>query len=121
MTQSRRAVFVCCDGLGRNWGTRERTPVLHAIAKRSLWCADHRAIFPSATRASAAWVATACRPGRHGLPGSGMGLIEDGRIAVRDVGLPAFRGQMRAATGGTLRVPTLAERVARAGGFVACS
>jgi hypothetical protein len=50
-----------------------------------------------------------------------MGLIEDGRITVRDVGNPAFRSQMRAATGGTLRVPTLAERVAGAGGFVAFS
>jgi len=121
MTHSRRAVFVCCDGLGRSWVTPERTPVLHAIAQRSLWCADHRAIFPSATRASAASVATGCRPSRHGLHGNRMGLIADGRITVRDVGLPAFRGQMRAATGGTLRVPTLAERVARAGGFVACS
>jgi len=50
-----------------------------------------------------------------------MGLIQDGRIAVRDVGKPDFRTQMRAATGGTLRVPTLAERVAGAGGFVAFS
>jgi hypothetical protein len=50
-----------------------------------------------------------------------MGLIEDGRITVRDVGNPAFRTQMRAATGGTLRVPTLAERVADSGGFVAFS
>jgi Type I phosphodiesterase / nucleotide pyrophosphatase len=50
-----------------------------------------------------------------------MGLFEDGRITVRDVGLPAFRAQMRAATGGTLRVPTLAERVAGAGGFIAFS
>jgi hypothetical protein len=121
MTHAPRAVFVCCDGLGRSWVTRERTPVLHAIASRSLWCDDHRAIFPSATRASAASVATGCRPGRHGLHGNRMGLIEDGRITVRDVGLPAFRSQMRAATGGTLHVPTLAERVAGAGGFVACS
>jgi Type I phosphodiesterase / nucleotide pyrophosphatase len=121
MTHAPRAVFVCCDGLGRSWVTRERTPVLHAIASRSLWCDDHRAIFPSATRASAASVATGCRPGRHGLHGNRMGLIKDGRITVRDVGLPAFRSQMRAATGGTLHVPTLAERVAGAGEFVACS
>ena len=121
MTHPRRAVFVCCDGLGRNWVTRERTPLLHDMASRSLWCADHRAIFPSATRASAASVATGCRPARHGLHGNRMGLLQDGRIAVRDVGLPAFRAQMRAATGGTLRVPTLAERVAGAGGFVGFS
>src|SRR5215469_7095481 len=117
----KRTVFVCCDGLGRSWVTRERTPLLHETASVSLWCADHRSIFPSATRASAASVATGCRPARHGLHGNRMGLIEDGRIAVRDVGNPAFRTQMRTATGGTLRVPTLAERVAGAGGFVAFS
>jgi Type I phosphodiesterase / nucleotide pyrophosphatase len=91
------------------------------MANRSLWCADHRAIFPSATRASAASVATGCRPARHGLHGNRMGLITDGRISVRDVGNPAFRAQIRAATGGTLRVPTLAERVAASGGFIAFS
>jgi hypothetical protein len=121
MNNARRAVFVCCDGLGRSWITRERTPLLHDIAQQSLWCADHRAIFPSATRASAASVATGCRPARHGLHGNRMGLSADGRITVRDVGNPAFRAQMRASTGGTLRVPTLAQRVAGAGGFVALS
>jgi hypothetical protein len=121
MNRSRRAVFVCCDGLGRNWVTPTLTPVLCEIADKSLWCADHRAIFPSATRASAASVATGCYPGRHGLHGNRMGLIEGGRITVRDVGNPAFRTQMRAATGGTLRVPTLAERVAESGGFVGFS
>ncbi|MBV8754764.1 MAG: alkaline phosphatase family protein [Hyphomicrobiales bacterium] len=121
MNPSRRTVFVCCDGLGRSWVTRDETPTLHQIARQSLWCADHRAIFPSATRASAASVATGCRPARHGLHGNRMGLFADGRITVRDVGLPAFRAQMRAATGGTLRVPSLAERVAGAGGFIAFS
>jgi type I phosphodiesterase/nucleotide pyrophosphatase len=121
MNNSRRVVFICCDGLGRRWVTPTLTPVLCQIANASLWCADHRAIFPSATRASAASVATGCRPARHGLHGNRMGLMQDGRISVRDVGNPAFRTQMRAATGGTLRVPTLADRVADAGGFVAFS
>jgi hypothetical protein len=50
-----------------------------------------------------------------------MGLIEGGRIVVRDVGNPDFRTHMRRATGGTLLVPVLAERVAGAGGFIAFS
>lgn len=50
-----------------------------------------------------------------------MGLVENGRIVVRDVGHPDFRGQMRRATGTTLLVPSLAERVADAGGFIAFS
>lgn len=117
----RRVVFVCCDGLGRDWVTGERTPVLHAIATGSLWCAEHAAVFPSVTRVSAASIATGCHPRRHGLHGNRMGLIEGGRIVVRDVGKPDFRAHMRRATGATLRVPTLAERVAGSGGFVAFS
>jgi hypothetical protein len=118
---SRRVVFVCCDGLGRGWVTRERTPVLHDIAARSLWCSEHRAVFPSVTRVSAASIATGCHPGRHGLHGNRMGLVEEGRLVVRDVGKPDFRAHLRRATGTTLLVPTLAERVADAGGFIAFS
>jgi hypothetical protein len=121
MAGSRRAVFVCCDGLGRDWVRPDTTPVLHALVARSLWCAEHNAVFPSVTRVSAASVATGCLPARHGLHGNRMGLIEDGRIVVRDVGLPDFRTHMRRATGGTLRVPALAERVAESGGFIAFS
>lgn len=121
MAGSRRAVFVCCDGLGRNWVRPDTTPVLDDLRHRSLWCDAHSAVFPSVTRVSAASVATGCLPARHGLHGNRMGLIEDGKIVVRDVGNPDFRTHMRRATGGTLLVPALAERVARAGGFIGFS
>jgi hypothetical protein len=112
---------VCCDGLGRDWVRPDTTPVLHDLARKSLWCAEHSAVFPSVTRVSAASVATGCFPARHGLHGNRMGLIEDGRIVVRDVGQADFRTHMRRATGGTLLVPALAERVADAGGCIAFS
>jgi hypothetical protein len=121
MTGRRRAVFVCCDGLGRDWVRGDTTPVLHNIAGASLWCAEHSAVFPSVTRVSAASVSTGCFPARHGLHGNRMGLIEGEKIVVRDVGNPDFRTHMRRATGGTLRVPSLAERAAGAGGFIAFS
>jgi len=121
MARSRRAVFVCCDGLGRDWVRSDTTPVLHDITGTSLWCAAHSAVFPSVTRVSAASVSTGCFPARHGLHGNRMGLIEGEKIVVRDVGLPDFRTHMRRATGGTLLVPSLAERVAGAGGFIAFS
>lgn len=117
----RRAVFVCCDGLGRDWVRADLTPVLQELRSASAWCADHRAVFPSVTRTSAASVATGCTPARHGLHGNRMGLLEDGRIVVRDVGKPDFRSHMRRATGATLLVPTMAERVAKSGGFIAFS
>jgi hypothetical protein len=121
MKRTRRVVFVCCDGLGRDWVRRETTPLLHEIAAGSLWCAGHSAVFPSVTRVSAASVTTGCFPARHGLHGNRMGLLEQGRIVVRDVGSPDFRLHMRRATGGTLLVPALAERVAGAGGCIAFS
>ncbi|MDQ7249630.1 alkaline phosphatase family protein [Dongia sedimenti] len=121
MRNRRRAVFVCCDGLGRDWVRPETTPILHDLAREGLWCAEHRAVFPSVTRVSAASVTTGCLPARHGLHGNRMGLVEGGKIRVRDVGHPDFRGHMRRATGTTLLVPSLAERVADAGGFIAFS
>ncbi len=121
MARSRRAVFLCCDGLGRDWVRSDSTPVLHDIARTSLWCGEHSAVFPSVTRVSAASVSTGCFPARHGLHGNRMGLMEGEKIVVRDVGDPDFRSHMRRATGGTLLVPTLAERTAGAGGFIAFS
>jgi arylsulfatase A-like enzyme len=118
---AKTAVFVCCDGLGVDWVTPQRTPVLHALAGQSLWCAEHRAVFPSVTRVSAASIATGCHPARHGLHGNRMALTEGAGFTVRDVGLPDFRDHMRRATGGTLKVPTMAERSAKAGGFIAFS
>lgn len=117
----KRAVYINCDGLCTDWISSERTPTLAALSARGLRCAEHRAIFPSVTRASASAVATGCRPIKHGLHGNRMGLIEDGRIVVRDAGPPDFRRRMRKALGRTLRVPTMSERVAGHGGFVAYS
>ncbi|MFZ5780951.1 MAG: alkaline phosphatase family protein [Pseudomonadota bacterium] len=121
MAGTRRAVFVCCDGLGRDWVRPETTPMLDRLRRRSLWCADHAAVFPSVTRVSAASVATGCHPARHGLHGNRMALREEQGLIVRDVGQPDFRAHMRRVTGGTLLMPTLAERVTQAGGFIAFS
>ncbi|WP_422003242.1 alkaline phosphatase family protein [Reyranella sp.] len=120
-SSGRRAVFVCFDGLGASWLSAGRTPALRALAMGSLVGTDHRAVFPSVTRVSAASIATGCHPARHGLHGNRMALAEGKGFTVRDVGPPDFRDHMRRATGGTLRVPTLAERTAAAGGFVAFS
>lgn len=107
----RRAVLVMCDGLSREWLSPERSPNIWALKERGLWASDHRAVFPSVTRASAAAVATGHTPGNHGLHGNRMCFLVDGRLEVRDAGLPDFRDHMRRATGRTLRVPTMAERL----------
>ena len=120
--QARRVVFVCCDGLGVDWVTATQTPVLHGIARDSLWCASHRAVFPSVTRVNPRPRSPrdAIRPDTD-CTAIAWACLKDGRIVVRDVGKPDFRSHMRHATGTTLRVPTLAERIASNGGFVAFS
>ena len=52
---------------------------------QSLVCSDHRAVFPSVTRVSAASIATGCHPVRHGLHGNRMALPEEGGFKVREV------------------------------------
>ena len=123
MTRSRhrRAILIICDGLGAEWISQARTPTLAALLVANRRASDHRAVFPSVTRVSAASIATGCFPGRHGLEGNQMALVEDGRIVVHNVGAPSFRQTMRRVTGRTLRVPTLAERLASSGGQIAYS
>ncbi|MDI1287644.1 MAG: alkaline phosphatase family protein [Reyranella sp.] len=123
MTSSRhrRAILIVCDGLGAEWISEAHTPTLKALQAAHRRATDHRAVFPSVTRVSAASIATGCFPGRHGLEGNQMALLEDGRLMVHNVGAPSFRQTMRRVTGKTLRVPTMAERLASSGGQVAYS
>ncbi len=117
----RRAVLVICDGHRDDFLRPETCPAIHALAGRSRRFLAHRAIFPSATRASSASIATGCWPARHGLHGNTMGLPDGDGYRVHDVGDPAFVAALRAAKGRTLAVPTLAERLADHGGAVIAS
>ena len=94
----RRAVLMVCDGLSREWISPASTPNIWALKEQGLWAAHHRAVFPSVTRASAAAVATGHTPGHHGLHGNRMCFLVDGKLEVRDAGLPDFRDHMRRAT-----------------------
>lgn len=120
-SRPRRAILIVCDGLGAEWVSEAHTPTLARLLAGHRSASDHRAVFPSVTRVSAASIATGCFPGRHGLEGNQMALVEAGRITVHNVGAPSFRETMRRVTGRTLRVPTLAERLAKSGGQVAYS
>lgn len=117
----RRAILIICDGLGAEWVGEAHTPTLARLLADHRRANDHRAVFPSVTRVSAASIATGCYPGRHGLEGNQMALVEDGRIVVHNVGAPSFRQTLRRVTGRTLRVPTMAERLAPSGGQIAYS
>jgi len=110
-----RAVIVICDSLRADLITDSDAPFLSDMAGRSARFANHTSVFPSTTRTSAASIATGCLPARHGLLGNTMALDEGDGLVCLSVGKPDFRDRLHRATGRTLHMPTLAERVSRAG------
>ena len=111
-----RVVVVVLDGLRRDALGPELTPNLADFAENAARCPGFRSVFPSATRVVSATFATGCYPARHGLAGNSMALIEDGALVRHDAGAPGFLQHRRRVTGRALDVPTLAERLAGAGG-----
>jgi arylsulfatase A-like enzyme len=114
----RRAILVTLDGLRRDLISPETTPHLAAFAEQSEQFASYRTVFPSCTRVVSASLATGCYPARHGLQGNTMALMEHGRLVLHDAGHPDFLQHKRRATGRSLAVPTLAERLRNDGGAV---
>src|SRR3984885_2958903 len=111
MRGDKRAVIVICDSLRDDLIGPGDTPFLIELRERATALAAHRSVFPSTTRASSASISTGCLPARHGLLGNTMAVDEGEGLVCRNAGLPDFRDRMRRATGRTLRVPTLAERL----------
>jgi arylsulfatase A-like enzyme len=111
MKGDKRVVVVICDSLRHDLIGPADTPFLVALRERATAFAAHRSVFPSTTRASSASIATGCLPARHGLYGNTQALDEGDGLVCRNAGAPDFRERMRRATGRTLRVPTLAERL----------
>jgi arylsulfatase A-like enzyme len=110
-----RAVIVICDSLRADLITEADAPFLSELARRSARFANHSSVFPSTTRTSAASIATGCMPARHGLLGNTMAIDEGDGLVCLSVGKPDFRDRLHRATGRTLHMPTLAERVSHVG------
>ncbi len=117
----KRAVLVICDGLRADLLSPEWTPNLSRMAAAGRSFTAHRSVFPSTTRTTSASIATGCHPARHGLQGNAVALDEGQGLVALTVGAPDFRDRLRRATGATLQVPTLAERLAGDGGCIVYS
>lgn len=116
MTDQRRAVVLILDGLRRDFVNPALMPRLAAFRQRASWCAQHRSVFPSVTRVVSSSVATGCRPARHGLAGNTIAMMDNDALALFDAGKPEFIADKQRLTGTALSMPTLAERLASAGG-----
>lgn len=112
----KRAVLMICDGTRADMIGPEWTPNLWRMRESACVFENHRSVFPSTTRTTAASIATGCLPGRHGLEGNCVALDDGSGLQAYSVGPAEFRDKLRAVTGRTLRVPTLAERLKDHGG-----
>lgn len=118
---TKRAVLVVCDGLRADLLRPDLTPNLCRLMSLGRLFSKHRSVFPSTTRTTSASIATGCRPGRHGLQGNAVALDEGAGLVPLTAGAPDFRDRLRKATGKTLQVPTLAERLEGHGGGIVFS
>lgn len=106
------AVLVICDGNRPDFVSDDTTPHMAALRRAGVWAAAHRGIFPSATRASSASIATGSYPVSHGLRGNAVALPVEGGFELHDAGKPEFFDTYRSHFGRGLLRPALAERVA---------
>lgn len=111
-------VLVVCDGMRPDFVDSALTPTLARLRREGTWFGDHRGIFPSVTRASSASIATGSHPISHGLRGNCIGLPGPDGLIFHDVGKPEYHAAHRAHFGRWLDRPSLAARVAGAGGAI---
>ncbi|KAA0688096.1 hypothetical protein DTW90_32295 [Neorhizobium sp. P12A] len=111
-------VIVICDGNRPDFISDATTPEMAALKRTGTWFDNHRGIFPSATRASSAAIATGSYPLHHGLRGNSVGLPIPGGHEFHDAGKPEFYDTYRRHFGRMLTRPALAERVAGLNGAI---
>src|ERR1700675_3993910 len=92
-----RAVIVISDSLRADLIDPGVTPLRVELSAGAARFAANRSVFPSTTRASAASIATGCRPARHGLVGNTMALDEGEGLVCHSAGAPDFRDRLRRA------------------------
>jgi hypothetical protein len=111
-------VIVICDGNRPDFVSDATAPEMAALKRAGTWFDNHRGIFPSATRASSASIATGSYPLAHGLRGNSMGLPIPGGHEFHDAGKPEFYDAYRSHFGRMLTRPALAEHVSGLKGAV---
>lgn len=117
MTIARRALIMVWDGMRPDLVSPELTPNLARLASRGVRFSDSHAVFPSITRVNAASLATGLGPADHGVVGNVLVVPAiDPRAAVSIGDHRHLEALFERGDGGLPQPPTLADRVAAAGG-----
>ena len=112
-------LLVVFDGLRPDMVRPDTMPHLSSFAAGGMRFASARSVFPSETRVCTASIATGCYPRRHGLVANRMPHPTDPRRSVDTGDIAALRALEQEIGAPMLEVPTLAERLAEAGGSCA--
>ena len=97
-----------CDGNRPDFVLPGLTPNMAGLAARGTWFRNQRGIFPSATRASSASIATGSWPQAHGLRGNAVAALGADGFGLHDSGKPEFLDWFRQSRGRMLDRPYLA-------------
>ena len=114
-----RFVLIALDGLRPDMVSAQATPHLAALAGQGARFANARSVFPSETRVATPSLVTGCRPGGHGMVANTLfdvSVAPDRLLRTKLVEDVMALAQGRESP---LQRPTLAERLARAGGSFA--
>ncbi|MBM3532229.1 MAG: hypothetical protein FJX60_04235 [Alphaproteobacteria bacterium] len=111
-----RVILMVFDGLRPDMVTPELAPNLSRFADAGSRFPMSRATFPTETRVNCASLATGCRPGRHGIVANVFHAPDAVAGRPLSTGTAEDLEALTAASGGRmLGVPSLGERLARAG------
>ncbi|MDI9420645.1 MAG: alkaline phosphatase family protein [Bacillota bacterium] len=113
-----KVLLIIMDGLRPDMISRETMPFVHSTIKQGVEFTSNFASFPSKTRIASAVLATGCYPGRNGIMNNGLYFPAlGGAIGTKDY--EDLQRLHQSPAGPVLAVPTLAERLVRAGRRVA--
>ena len=112
-------LLVVFEGLRPDMVRPDTMPNLTRFAAASMRFASARSVFPSESRVCAAAIATGCYPRRHGIVANRMPHPNDPRRSVDTSEITVLRDLEQDIGAAVLEEPTLAERLAAAGGTCA--
>jgi arylsulfatase A-like enzyme len=112
-------LLVVFDGLRPDMVRPDTMPHLTRFAAGGMRFARARSVFPSEARVCTATIATGCQPRRHGIVANRMPHPKDPRRAVETGDIAVLRALEQETGAAVLEEPTLAERLAVAGGSCA--